>query len=516
MMYSNKDCGSLVDHWAELQPERLALVDGASRWTYGDLRKGIRNCREFLSGQGVGKGDAVVTVLRNGAEFLAVFFAALQTGCSVVPCDTAVDASLLRARAQVCQAGLAIVGSEAEVDLAVRAGLRCPVAVADFASDGFADIAKPGIGGDSRAEGGAMPDDAFLVAFTSGSTAAPKGACLKAESLFMCAENLARRLGLTSQDVVLVPLPWSHMFGLVAGMLATLLAGAVIVSMRKHDPKEAIRLIESEGVTVHHGVPTMFFKELSALKAWEGPVDLSSLRTGIAAGSFVSCMLVERAEREMGMRMASAYGSTEVVSVSMNRPSDPLKVRQETSGRVFEGVEVRVVDIDGTPLPTGSIGELCVRGPGVMTGYLKAPEETAKVMSPDGWFSTGDLVSIDEEGFLRVLGRKKDLIIRGGNNVAPSALECLYLGHPDIEDVVVMGYPDEVFGEKIVCFVVPRQGSVLEAEEVRAYARGRVPKFSRPDDVVFKARLPRLPSGKTDKRLLKREFMKERGLEQDD
>lgn len=504
IVYEKTDYANLLEYWASTDSSRQAIVQDGISLTYGELSEMSRHFVEILVSQGVRERGVIAAVLHNGPEFIALLFALLKLKCIFVPFDTAIDDEGLRRQTQDAGVQLVLVDEGCRAKRIMQdVACEC-VTLESFVNSRKTKRATPLLTVDLH-ENTAFADEPALIAFTSGSTGSPKGALLASRGLFGCSQNLARRLRLTPEDRVLVPLPFSHMFGFVAGMLTTLVAGACIISMRRYSPSAALHLVEEERVTVHHGVPTMFSRELHELE--ENQYDISSLRVGIAAGSFVPCRLVSMVEDEMGMVLTSAYGSTETINVSMNDPCDSLGNRQETVGKVFDNIEVRVIDAEGHVLPIGETGELQVRSFAVMKSYLITESQTETGIGRDGWFSTGDMALLDESGYLRILGRRKDIIIRNGNNIVPSSLERIYQNHPEVEEVVVMGFPDEDLGERIVCFVVPGCDSGLNPETLKDYIRGHVPKYSIPDIIEIRDELPKLKSGKIDKQFLRESYV---------
>lgn len=506
-MFSGTNYENVIDYWCTVSPDNEALVAGSERHTYASLSHEITKYEHALRVRGLSRGDCIVTVLRNGLEFVALFFAALKIGCPVVPCDTAIDAHLLRHR--VCETGakLVIVSHVDQAELARRAEVECEVITIGFEFDTYSELFEYELIAisDLDDEAESSPTELALIAYTSGTTGEPKGAFLTASGLFGCARSIALRAELCSADRIYSALPFSHMFGLVVGMLSTFLVGSCLFTEKKFSPQNMLSILEAEQITAIHGVPTMFFKTIESLQLLDSPPDLSSLRIGVAAGAFVSCFLVEQCEELMGLSLLSAYGSTESIAVSMVSESDSFVIRQETVGKLLEGVEVKIVDSDGCALDNGLMGELKVKSYAATKEYVCDPLATKLLHDDDGWMVTGDLASIDAEGYLRILGRKKDLIIRGGNNVSPTALERLYLNHPSVREIAVMGRPDEVLGEKIVCFVALRNDEIVSLDDLRSYAKDRLPKFSFPDELIIMKELPKLPNGKINRSLLKKQ-----------
>jgi fatty-acyl-CoA synthase len=285
-------------------------------------------------------------------------------------------------------------------------------------------------------------------------------------------------------------------FGLGPGILGTLAAGASLVLQDQFDPADALSLMAEHRATVHYGVPTVFITELRELEE-RREYDLSSLRTGIVAGAPVGDDLVRRIRSELCPQLCVAYSLTETASaVAITRPDDPEDKQVFTVGRPLDGVDLRILDFDGSILPEESLGEIGVRGPGVMKGYYRQPGETSHAFDGDGYFQTGDLGMIDEEGYLHIVGRRKELIIRGGFNVYPREVEDRLHAHPAVMDVAVVGLPHEVLGEVVCACVVPVEGAIVTGEEIKEWCRGALADFKVPDLVRFFDSFPLTGSGK--------------------
>lgn len=491
---------------------REALVCGSDRITFEELAAGSQAIEGYLREQGVERGDAVTTVFGNSASFIATFFALLRIGAVIVPCDTAVGASVVESRMYATSSAFVMTDGAARDD------------VASFLDDGlqrapsFAEGRKAfsGIRLYSRKRRVARPLDfrgACLVCFTSGSTGDPKGALLTVSNLFEASQALAERIGLDKDDVVLAPLPLSHMFGIVTELIMPLISAAKVVLVGKFDARACLELVQEERVTVQNGVPTMLSRELAWWKDHpdERP-DLSSWRTGIVAGAMVPRELIVSAQEELGCSLAIAYGSTETVNISCGFPSDPLDVRSRFAGMPSEGSSVRVVDEDGIDVEPGQPGDLYVKGPGMMAGYLGdgARSDGQDGIDLPGWFWTGDRACLTAEGYLNICGRKKDLIIRGGNNVVPAKVESALISLDEVLEACVVGVPDPDLGEAVVAFVTVAPSATFDEEGIRERLKKRIPRFAVPDRVIQLERFPYLPNGKVDKVSLK-ERLREHG-----
>jgi acyl-CoA synthetase (AMP-forming)/AMP-acid ligase II len=323
----------------------------------------------------------------------------------------------------------------------------------------------------------------------------PKGVALTHASVLETAAATVDAIELRSDDVVFGVTTVFHVFGLGPGILGTLAAGATLVLQEQFEPASALALMARHRATVHYGVPTVFITELRELEA--NDYDLSSLRTGIVAGAPVGDELVRRIRTDLCPDVCVAYSLTETAStVSITRPSDPEAKQSYTVGRPLDGVDLRIMDFDGTVLPVESLGEIGVRGPGVMKGYYRQPRETSQAFEADGFFQTGDLGMLDEEGYLHIVGRRKELIIRGGFNVYPREVEDRLHAHPAVMDVAVVGVPHEVLGEVVCACIVPVEGAIITGEEIKEWCRGALADFKVPDLVRFFDTFPLTGSGK--------------------
>jgi fatty-acyl-CoA synthase len=315
-----------------------------------------------------------------------------------------------------------------------------------------------------------------------------------------------------------VPVPFYHCFGCVLGTLVCVVYGAaLVVPAPSFDARATLAAVAAEHCTAVYGVPTMFVAVLDHPD--RAGFDLSSLRTGIMAGSPCPLPLMQEVVGSLGAaQMTIGYGQTEASPIiTMTSVDDPLEVRVGTVGRPIPGLKVRLVDrATRQDVPPGETGELCVRGHCVMTGYYADPEATARVIDPEGWLYTGDLARRQEDGCYRIVGRCKELIIRGGENIYPPEVEEFFQHHPDVAEVAVVGLPDARYGEVIAAWVVPRSGKTLAAEDIREYARGQIAHYKIPHYVQVVAQLPRTVTGKVRKHVLREQGIQHFGLESAD
>jgi fatty-acyl-CoA synthase len=357
------------------------------------------------------------------------------------------------------------------------------------------------------------PDDAINIQFTSGTTGSPKGATLTHRNILNNGRFIGDCMRLGEHDRLCIPVPFYHCFGMVLGNMACMTHGAcMVVPGEGFDPLLTLRTVQDERCTALHGVPTMFIAMLDHPRF--AGFDLSTLRTGIMAGSTCPVEVMRRVIEQMNMRdITIAYGMTETSPVSFQTvPEDPFERRVDSVGRIQPHLEVRVVDGDGHTVPRGVPGELLTRGYSVMKGYWNDPARTADVLDAEGWMHTGDLATIDPEGYCRIVGRLKDMLIRGGENIYPREIEEYLHGHPAIADVQVFGVPDPKYGEEVCAWVKKVEGAVLTEEQVRDFCRGQIAHYKVPRYVLFVDDFPMTITGKPQKFLMREQMAKRLGL----
>jgi fatty-acyl-CoA synthase len=355
-------------------------------------------------------------------------------------------------------------------------------------------------------------DDAINIQFTSGTTGAPKGATLTHSNILNNAHFVTAAMNLTEADRLCIPVPLYHCFGMVMGTLGCVTKGAAMVFPGEgFDPEATLSAVAAERCTALYGVPTMFVAMLDHPAF--GRFDLSSLRTGIMAGAPCPVEVMKRVQSQMNMREVTiAYGMTETSPVSFqSHVDDPLEKRVSTVGRIHPHVEVKVVDAEGRTVPPGERGELCTRGYSVMKGYWDEPEKTAVAIDEEGWMHTGDLATIDAEGYCNIVGRVKDMIIRGGENVYPREIEEFLYRHPKVREVQVFGVPDPRYGEEVCAWIVPGPEAPTE-EEIRAFCQGQIAHYKIPRYVRIRPSLPMTVTGKPQKFVMREEMAGELGL----
>ncbi|MEP7210224.1 MAG: AMP-binding protein [Alphaproteobacteria bacterium] len=356
-------------------------------------------------------------------------------------------------------------------------------------------------------------NDAINIQFTSGTTGLPKGATLSHRNILNNALFVGDGMELTAGDRLCIPVPLYHCFGMVMGNLACVVHGATMVyASEGFDPLAVLKTVEAERCTGLHGVPTMFIAELE--HADFARFDLSSLRTGIMAGSPCPIEVMRKVIDRMNMKQVGiAYGMTETSPVSFQTSkSDPLERRVSTVGRIQLHLESKIIDANGAITPRGEPGELCTRGYSVMIGYWDDPEKTAEAIDSEGWMHTGDIGVIDDEGYCNIVGRIKDMVIRGGENIYPREVEEFLFRHPKVEDVTVVGVPCPKYGEQLVAWIKLRSGETAEAAEITEFCKGQIAHFKVPAHVRFVDAFPMTVTGKIQKFEIRKAMIAELGL----
>ncbi|MGY1895696.1 AMP-binding protein [Nocardia gipuzkoensis] len=504
--------GGNLDRAVAAFPEREALVDRPTgrRWTYRELGAAVDALACGLAGQGIGKGDRVGIWAPNCAEWFHVQYATAKIGAILVTVNPAYRTSELEYVLR--QAGVRMLiaaerfKSSDYVAMIERVRPKCPelAQVLVLGTPEWDELSRTEIDADRLNALGARlsADDPINIQYTSGTTGFPKGATLSHHNILNNGYFVGELCGYTEQDRICVPTPFYHCFGMVMGNLAsTSHAAAIVIPSPSFDPKAALAAVEAERCTSLYGVPTMFIDMLAELDS--APVQLSTLRTGIMAGSPCPVEVMKQVIDRMGMReVCICYGMTETSPVStQTRRDDGVDRRTATVGRVGPHLEVKIVDpATGLTVPRGEAGELCTRGYSVMLGYWDDPDKTAEVIDAARWMHTGDIGVMDDEGYLAITGRIKDMVIRGGENIYPREIEEFLYTHPDILDAQVIGVPDPKYGEELMAWVRMRPGTTpLDATAVREFATGKLAHFKIPRYVHVVEEFPMTVTGKIRK-----------------
>lgn len=535
--------GGVLRRTASRYPDHDAVVFPALglRWSWEEFDRRVDRVASGLIAQGVARGEHVGIWSMNVPEWVVAQFAVGRIGSVLVNINPAYRLHELEGALAAADVATLIVGSPFKgSDFVQMVETLCPE-VAGATSTAWASERlprlrrlislgeRPGPGWLSWAdveagplreelagrEREALPDQIYNIQFTSGTTGLPKGAMLTHRNVLMNAYYFGRRLRYDADDRVCVPVPFYHCFGCVLGTLVCSVYGAaLVVPAASFDAGATLAAIEAERCTSIYGVPTMFVAELGHPD--QPRRDLSSLRTGIMSGSPCPLPLMEAVVQTMGAsQMTIGYGQTEASPIiTLTSVDDPIEVRVGTVGHPLPGVEVRLVDpATRQVVPPGEAGELCARGHGVMAGYYKAPEATARAVDSDGWLYTGDLARCREDGNYRIVGRCKELIIRGGENIYPPEVEEFLYRHPDVAEVAVVGLPDAKFGEVVSAWVVPRPGANLSEKDLRDSCRGQIAHFKVPQYIQVVDQLPKTVTGKIRKHVLREQGIRHYGLE---
>jgi fatty-acyl-CoA synthase len=520
--------GANLEATASRIPDGQALVDCPSgrRWRYSELNVWARRVGRALLAKGLVKGDRVGIWSPNCPEWVALQYGTALIGAILVNINPAYRVSELEYVLR--QSGVRLLVSaithktsnyRAMVDQ-VRSGLDGlaeVVYVGDRSWESF-EAASASVSEEQLDAASAELDfdEPINIQYTSGTTGFPKGATLTHHNILNNGFFVAELLGYTEADRVCLPVPFYHCFGMVMGNLGATSHGAtIVIPAPLFDPVATLAAVQNERCTSLYGVPTMFIAEL-AVDGF-GSYDLTSLRTGLMAGSPCPVEIMKRVQTEMNMgEVGIAYGMTETSPVStQTRADDDLDRRTATVGRVMPHVEIKIIDPQtGMIVPVGTPGEICTRGYSVMRGYWQEPEKTLEVIDEGRWMHTGDLAVMREDGYVNIVGRIKDLVIRGGENIYPREIEEFLYAHPDIEDVAVIGVPDERYGEELVAWVRLRPGAVpIDAAGLRAFCEGRIAHNKIPRHVRISDAFPMTVTGKIRKVEMRRVSIDELGLQ---
>ena len=511
--------GHALARVAAEHPGADALVDVPSgrRWTYAELDAAVSRLAAGLMAAGIGIGDGVAIWAPNYPEWVLLQFATARMGALLVTVNPAyrtheLEYCLKHSGARLLVAVPAFKTSDYRAMVAEVRG-NCPALeavhwIGDAAWDALAAGTEPGPELAQR-ESELGFDDPINIQYTSGTTGFPKGVTLTHHNILNNGHFLGEVLGYTPADRVCVPVPFYHCFGMVIGNLGALTHGvAVVIPAPSFDPGATLAAVAAERCTSLLGVPTMFIAMLNHPSLPE--LDVTSLRTGMMAGAPCPVEVMKRVVAELGMdEVTIGYGMTETSPVStQTRADDDLERRVSTVGRVHPHVEIAVVDPEtGLTVPRGTRGEFRARGYHVMRGYWGEPGKTAEAVDAGGWMRSGDLAVMDAEGYVQIVGRIKDLVIRGGENIAPRELEEFLYGHPEIVDAQVVGVPDPRFGEELCAAVRLTEGATATPEDIREYCRGRIAHFKVPRYVVVVTEYPMTVTGKIQKFLLREQMV---------
>lgn len=531
--------GGFFDRIANQHPDTTALTIRHQNvdWSYGELQHRVNQLASGLISLGIEPGDRIGIWGPNSAEWVLTQLATAKIGAIMVCINPAyrlyeLEYALNKVECKALITGekfkttdylgmLTTLAPELEhcepgkLESSKLPYLKQVIRMGSEGSPGmhnFDEVCVAASDRDRKAlldlQSQLKPDDAINIQFTSGTTGSPKGATLSHCNILNNGYLTGEAMRLTPVDKLCIPVPLYHCFGMVLAVLACVSHGATMVFPGEaFDPEQTLQTVQDEQCTALHGVPTMFITELD--HPHFSRFDLSSLRTGIMAGAPCPVEVMKRVISEMHMQdILIAYGQTELSPINnMTLPDDSLERRTETVGRAMPWVEIKIIDELGHVVPVGEKGEICTRGYSVMQGYWNDPEKTAETIDASGWLHSGDIATMDASGYVRIVGRIKDMIIRGGENVYPREVEEFLYQHPAISEVQVFGVPDEKMGEEVCAWIQLNEGARLSADEVKTYCKDQITHFKVPKHIRFVSDYPMTVTGKIQKFVMRDEML---------
>ncbi len=523
--------GDLLEETARKFPDRDALIysDRDLRYSYRELNARVDRLAKGMHVLGIGKGDHVGVWATNVPDWLVIFYATARIGAVVVTVNTNYrPAELEYVLRQSDMKALFLIDGYRDVDYvqtlhdlvpelkvmpkgSLRSArfpfLKFVIHVGSRQHRGLYSISeimdlseRVDIDEFERLKKSLTPHDTVNMQYTSGTTGFPKGVMLSHYGIINNGFSIGERQRFTGEDRLCLPVPLFHCFGITLGVMAVLTHSATVAPLETFDPLMVLAIVQKERCTALYGVPTMFIAELS--HPMFNMFDLSSLRTGIMAGSPCPEPVMRQVMDKMHCsEITIVYGLTEASpGITQTRTDDPVHVRVSSVGKPFDGVEVKIINPETREtLPPGQPGELCSRGYNTMKGYYKMPEQTAEVLDLDGWLRTGDQAVEDANGYIKITGRLKDVIIRGGENIYPKEVEDFLREIPHIRDVQIVAVPSDKYGEEAAAFVQLHDGSALEADEIQDFCRGKMARYKIPKFIFFTDSYPLTASGKVQK-----------------
>jgi long-chain acyl-CoA synthetase len=464
---------------------------------FDDMIERTHRLAQALRARNVQRGDRVLLLAKNKPEWIISALAVLAAGAIVVPVNPALTAAEVGYIIEHCAPALVFV--DADLTEVVN-GATTPPAMVVFDGTGpkrWEGVVAQGEAGGAFSE--CRPDDPAIIFYTSGTTGRPKGVLLAHHAVLAVTDLATRNFHLQAGDSSLICGSLSFIYSIITNCFSCIRSGATVVLQDRFHPEHALRAIEQQRITIFMGVPTMFTMMLNW--AQDEQVDVSSLRFCVSAGSSLPLNVVQRFRERFGVTLYDLWGQTEGTPITTYNPATEPQGRPDSCGRALPGCAVRIIDDGGNDLPPDAVGEVLLAGPCLMLGYYKNPQATADTLR-NGWIFTGDLGKLDADGYLYIVGRKRDMIIRGGANIYPVEIEEALYAHPAIVECAVVGVPDDLYGEAVKACVVTRTGLPVSAEVLLQHCRQRLAEYKIPAIVEFLDELPKGPTGKILKRML--------------
>lgn len=510
------------DEAVRRNPSQTAVVDRDVRWSYAELERQVLRAAHSLLDHGIQSGDVVGISLPNWKEFLVTHYALSRIGAVTLPLlldyrrgELEFMLNFAEAKAIVCCDTFREFSHSKLIKKVVQhtPSLRAVFVVGHDCPDGmipYAELVKESV--DSRldlvrlAQARPRSTDVMELVFTSGTTGNPKGILHTHDTFMSAARRVVRDFRVTDDDIVLGLSPLAHQHGMLGHLAPSIVAGATTLLLERFRPSDALTLIQREKATVVVGVPSHAHMLLDVNDS--SKCDTRSWRLFFCAGATLPIALAERIARQFGCRITSAYGMSEIGYCTYSRIDDPFEVAAQTCGRPGSGIDVQILDDDQNPCETGTVGEIALRGPNLMAGYLKNIQTMRALMTHEGYFRSGDMGALDQSGNLRVVGRQKDMILRGGANIYPIEVEELLLRWPRVANVAIVGYPDDRLGERVAAFIVTAGNAPMDLGELTEFLRDKLASYKIPDRLIVVDELPMTATGKIRKIALVAQLMK--------
>jgi len=491
----NPNLANLLGDSAEKFPDRIGIRLDDIALNYAAMEQLSQRVAGLLKSKGIEPGDRVCVMLPNVPHFAMVYYAVLRLGAIVVPMNVLLTSREIKHYMNDSGAKLILVWNDFAAE-AVAAGEEAGVEVQTVDPGPFLELVGASDPVEEIAE--VQPDDTAVVLYTSGTTGQPKGAELTHHNIGSNVESILGLFSPTENDVIFGGLPLFHIFGQTVGMNVVFRVGGELTLLPRFDPNKALEIIQRDKVTIFMGVPTMYAALLHAPNRED--YDISSLRLCVSGGAALPGEILKAFEEGFGSPIIEGYGLSETSPVASFGRLD-MEQKPGTIGVPIEGVQMRLIDDYGKVIDElGVKGEVQVKGPNVMKGYWNMPEATAKAIDPEGWFSTGDIGTVDEDGYYSIVDRKKEMILRGGYNVYPREIEEVLYEHPAVREAAVLGTPHADLGEEVVAVVSLKEGATATEDEIRAFAKGQVAAYKYPRHIQIVDELPKGPTGKIFKR----------------